>query len=167
MRIRARSRASMPVLIGIAAAIIVALVVVLLFAVLKPGNSAVITGKPDAPSGKRPTISENGRASVSASHESPAPGTPGASSDASPSTGSAACGEPTDIGSAGAATASPEALAPLPAPTSPDVEPDNDVDAETGEQLPSPATGQSSGISQEGTTTTPSAALPDNDVSVS
>lgn len=167
MRIRVRSRASMPVLIGIAAAIVVALVVVLLFVALKPGSSAVITGKPDAPSGKRPTISENGHAGVSASHESPAPGTPGTPSNDSPSTGSAPSGEPTDIGSAGAATASPEALASLPAPTSPDVEPDNDVDAETGEQLPSPTIDQSAGAGQTGATTAPSTVLPDNDVSVS
>ena len=167
MGIHARSRAAVPVLIGIVAAIVAALIVVLLFVVLKPGGGAVTTGKPDAPSGKWPTISENGHAGASASHESPAPGAPDAPSNTSPSTGRAPSGEPTDIGSAGAATANPEAFASLPAPTNPDVEPDNDVDAETGEQLPSPATGQSSGTGQTSATTTPSTALPDNDVSVS
>lgn len=170
MRARTRSHAATSVLIGVAAATVVALIAVLLFVVLKPGSSVVTVGTSSVLSGKQPVISENGHAGDSASRESPTPNPHGTADNAAPSDGS---GTPSGASVGGvsgesSATITPEAFASLPAPTSPNVEPDNDIDAETGEPLTSPAAGESSGtLASSLPASTDASAAPDNDVSAS
>ena len=170
MRAHTRSHAATPVLIGVAAAIVVALMVALLFVVLKPGSSAVTAGTSVVPSGKQPVISENGNASNSASHESPTPDSRGTTDNAEPSDGSGTPSGASAGGTSGESSAAviPEAFASLPAPTSPNVEPDNDIDAETGEPLASPAAGEPSGtLASSLPAPTDTSVAPDNDVSAS
>lgn len=159
-RKREHASARTPIVVALAAAVIVVAAGVIALVALRAAQPSSTEKQGPLFSG-RPTIHE---------------GTPSSGATTTTSQVRAEANASIDIPGAASGQEIPEhaanpsnvtTVSSLPAPTGPDVEPDNDVDAETGEQLPSSATGQNSGTGQAGAATTSATALPDNDVSVS